>query len=155
SRAAVPCSPTRCSGTRRPPLAGAPRSRSTRTTWSRANASERLRREPALSARAYHRALADTWKVCSLGQPRPRNDMAESIVHLYEAKPTLSRLVERAAGGEEIIIAKAGKPLAKLVSAAKRSRRRKPGGWKGRMRIEKDFDAPLPAALRAGFDGRR
>jgi len=81
--------------------------------------------------------------------------MAESIVNLYEAKTTLSRLVERAAAGEEIIIAKAGKPMAKLVSAKKPSRRRKPGGWKGRVVIRKDFDAPLPPALRAAFEARR
>jgi prevent-host-death family protein len=81
--------------------------------------------------------------------------MAESIVNLYEAKTNLSRLVERAAAGEEIIIAKAGKPMAKLVSAAKPSRRRKPGGWKGRVVIRKDFDAPLPPALRGAFEGRR
>ena len=81
--------------------------------------------------------------------------MAESIVNLYQAKTTLSRLVERAAAGEEIIIAKAGKPMAKLVSATKPARRRKPGGWKGRVTIRKDFDAPLPPALRAAFEGRR
>ena len=81
--------------------------------------------------------------------------MAESIVNLYQAKTTLSRLVERAAAGEEIIIAKAGRPMAKLVPAAKRVRRRKPGGWKGRVKIRKDFDAPLPPALRAAFEGRR
>ena len=81
--------------------------------------------------------------------------MAESIVNLYEAKTTLSRLVERAAAGEEIIIAKAGKPMAKLVSAVKPTRRRKPGGWKGRVVIRKDFDAPLPPALRAAFEARR
>jgi prevent-host-death family protein len=81
--------------------------------------------------------------------------MAESIVNLYEAKTTLSRLVERAAAGEEIIIAKAGKPMAKLVPAAKPTRRRKPGGWKGRVVIRKDFDAPLPPALRAAFEARR
>ena len=81
--------------------------------------------------------------------------MAESIVNLYEAKTRLSRLVERAAAGEEIIIAKAGKPMAKLVSAAPSTRRRKPGGWKGRVVIAKDFDAPLPAALRAAFGARR
>jgi len=81
--------------------------------------------------------------------------MAESIVNLYEAKTTLSRLVERAAAGEEIIIAKAGKPMAKLVSAKKPSRRRKPGGWKGRVVIRKDFDASLPPALRAAFEARR
>ena len=81
--------------------------------------------------------------------------MAESIVNLYQAKTTLSRLVERAAAGEEIIIAKAGKPMAKLVRATMPARRRKPGGWKGRVRIGKDFDAPLPAALREAFAGRR
>jgi prevent-host-death family protein len=80
--------------------------------------------------------------------------MAESIVNLYEAKTGLSRLVDRAAAGEEIIIAKAGKPMAKLVPATKPARRRKPGGWKGRVRIGKDFDAPLPPALRDAFGGR-
>jgi prevent-host-death family protein len=80
--------------------------------------------------------------------------MAESIVDLRVAKTTLARLVERAAAGEEIIITKAGKPMAKLVSAAKPSRRRKPGGWKGRVVIRKDFDSPLPAAVRGAFEGR-
>jgi prevent-host-death family protein len=69
--------------------------------------------------------------------------MTESIVNLHQARATLSRLVERAAAGEEIIIAKAGKPMAKLVSAAKPARCREPGGWKGRVRIGKDFDAPF------------
>jgi prevent-host-death family protein len=81
--------------------------------------------------------------------------MAESIVNLYQAKTTLSRLVERAAAGEEIIIAKAGKPMAKLVPVANSAHRRKPGGWKGRVVIRKDFDAPLPRALRAAFEARR
>ena len=81
--------------------------------------------------------------------------MAESVVNLYQAKTSLSRLVDRAAAGEEIIIAKAGKPMAKLVSAGRPVRRRKPGGWKGRVVIRKDFEAPLPPALRAAFEGRR
>ena len=81
--------------------------------------------------------------------------MGTSIVNLYEAKTTLSRLVERAAAGEEIIIAKAGKPLAKLVPAGKPATRRKPGGWKGRVRIRRDFDAPLPRVLREAFAGKR
>jgi prevent-host-death family protein len=80
--------------------------------------------------------------------------MGESIVNLYEAKTGRSRLVDRAAAGEEIIIAKAGKPMAKLVPATKPARRRKPGGWKGRVRIRKDFDAPLPRAVREAFGGR-
>ena len=80
--------------------------------------------------------------------------MPETIYNLYEAKSSLSQLVERAAAGEEIIIAKAGKPLAKLVPVAGRGRRRKPGGWKGRVIVGDDFDAPLPATLRRAFGGR-
>lgn len=81
--------------------------------------------------------------------------MAETIYNLYDAKSSLSQLVDRAAAGEEIIIAKAGKPLAKLVPVAARGRRRKPGGWKGRVVIGDDFDAPLPADLRRAFAGRK
>lgn len=79
--------------------------------------------------------------------------MADTIYNLYEAKSSLSKLVERAAAGEEIIIAKAGKPLAKLVPVSARGRRRKPGGWKGRVAISEDFDAPLPDTLRRAFEG--
>jgi len=78
--------------------------------------------------------------------------MAETI-NLYEAKTHLSRLVERAAAGEEIIIAKAGRPKARLVPIQKTQRRRKPGLWKGRVRIADDFDDPLPDDILAGFEG--
>ena len=81
--------------------------------------------------------------------------MPETIYNLYEAKSSLSRLVDRAAAGEEIIIAKAGKPLAKLTAVSRPARRRKPGGWKGRIFIAKDFDAPLPEEIQAAFAGRR
>lgn len=81
--------------------------------------------------------------------------MAKSVYNLYEAKTKLSNLVERAAAGEEIVIAKAGAPKARLVSAQASKGRRKPGGWEGRVRMSKDFDAPLPEALQAAFDGRR
>lgn len=74
-------------------------------------------------------------------------------VNLYEAKTHLSELVERAAAGEEIVIAKAGRPKAKLVSMGVKRRPRKPGCWKGRLWVADDFDAPLPEALMAGFDG--
>jgi prevent-host-death family protein len=80
--------------------------------------------------------------------------MSDAIVNLYEAKSSLSRLVDRAAAGEEIIIAKAGKPMAKLTAVSRAARRRKPGGWKGQVVIGKDFDAPLPAALQKAFEGR-
>ena len=80
--------------------------------------------------------------------------MAEIIYNLYEAKTSLSRLVDRAASGEEIILSKAGKPLAKLVPYQQHSQPRQPGGWEGTMRIAEDFDAPLPAEILAAFEGR-
>ncbi|MBX9811434.1 MAG: type II toxin-antitoxin system prevent-host-death family antitoxin [Burkholderiales bacterium] len=77
-------------------------------------------------------------------------------VNIHEAKTQLSRLVEIAAGGEEIIIAKAGKPVAKLGPLSKPSRKaRKPGGLKGKIWIAEDFDAPLPQEeLDIWYDGK-
>lgn len=80
--------------------------------------------------------------------------MPQTIYNLYEAKTALSRLVDRAAGGEEIILSKAGKPLAKLVPFHRTPLPRQPGGWEGRMRISEDFDAPLPEEIQAAFEGR-
>lgn len=73
-------------------------------------------------------------------------------MNLYEAKTQLSALVDEAANGAEIIIAKAGKPMARLV-AFKQTRRRTPGRAKGLVWISDDFDAPLPADLQAAFNG--
>ena len=73
-------------------------------------------------------------------------------VNLYDAKTQLSRLVDRAADGEEIIIAKAGRPKARLVPLAKKMRR-KPGVLKGKIWIARDFDAPLPPEILRGFTG--
>ena len=75
-------------------------------------------------------------------------------VNLYEAKTQLSKLVERAAKGEEVIIAKAGEPKARLVPLARPVKHRKPGDWKGRIAIEPDFDDPLPDEVLAAFEGR-
>lgn len=80
--------------------------------------------------------------------------MPEAVYNLYEAKTSLSRLVDRAAGGEEIVIAKAGKPLAKLVPIPKLRKPREPGGWEGRVYISEDFDEPLPEDIQAAFEGR-
>jgi antitoxin (DNA-binding transcriptional repressor) of toxin-antitoxin stability system len=63
----------------------------------------------------------------------------------------LSHLVERAAAGEEIIIAKDGKPLARLVPLKTEPPLRRPGAGRGRVWIADDFDAPLPAELLAAF----
>jgi prevent-host-death family protein len=75
-------------------------------------------------------------------------------VNIYEAKTHFSELVERAAGGEEIVIAKAGEPRARLVPLAPVKRpRRKPGLWKGKAWISDDFDAPLPEVIQRAFEG--
>jgi prevent-host-death family protein len=73
------------------------------------------------------------------------------ILNLYEAKAHLSKLVEQAAAGEEIVIAKAGTPKARLVPL--RKQQRKPGGWEGRIRVSEDFDDELPADVLGGFLG--
>ena len=71
-------------------------------------------------------------------------------LNLYEAKTQLSALVDRAAAGEEIIIAKHGRPRARLVPL-KSAARRRPGRGKGRIWMSADFDAPLPAAVLQAF----
>ena len=65
-------------------------------------------------------------------------------VNIYEAKSKFSKLINQAIAGEEIIIAKSGKPVAKLVPFKKPIRNRKPGSAKGKIIIADDFDAPLP-----------
>lgn len=79
--------------------------------------------------------------------------MSETVYNLYEAKMSLSRLVDRAANGEEIILFKAGKPMAKLVPFRRTAEPRQPGGWEGRVRISEDFDAPLPGEVPDAFEG--
>jgi prevent-host-death family protein len=74
-------------------------------------------------------------------------------VNLYQAKTNLSQLVERAAGGEEIIIAKAGRPLARLVPLSKQTGPRPLGLFAGQITIHEDFDAPLPTEMAAAFKG--
>ena len=75
-------------------------------------------------------------------------------VNIHAAKTHFSRLVERAAKGEEIIIAKAGKPVARLMPLAVPVRRRRPGLLKGKIKIAEDFDAPLPEEILRLFEGR-
>ncbi len=72
---------------------------------------------------------------------------------MHEAKTHLSRLVERAAEGEEIVIARAGRPVARLVALPTRTGRRVPGLWRGRVVIHDDFDDPLPEEIAAPFRG--
>jgi len=73
------------------------------------------------------------------------------VFNVHDAKTHLSRLLDRVAEGEEIIIAKSGKPVAKLVRLSAEPRR--PGRLKGRIHIGPDFDEPLPAEILAAFRG--
>ena len=75
-------------------------------------------------------------------------------VNIHQAKTQFSRLVELAASGEEIIIAKSGKPVARLVAYAIKGVVRRPGSMRGKIRIKKNFDAPLPKELLGAFEGK-
>jgi prevent-host-death family protein len=76
-------------------------------------------------------------------------------VSVYDAKTNLSRLLDRAASGEEVVITRNGRPVAKLVAATPVRKPRKLGTMKGHIRIGKDFDAPLPDDVLDGFEGVR
>ncbi len=66
----------------------------------------------------------------------------DTSVNIYEAKTQFSRLVERVEAGEEIVSARAGRPVARLVAYRARTAPRVPGLWKGRVQMAADFDAP-------------
>lgn len=73
-------------------------------------------------------------------------------VNVHEAKTHLSRLIERVLAGEEIVIARGGTPVAKLVPIDRRAARRTPGSARGRIRLADDFDAPLPDEVIREFE---
>jgi prevent-host-death family protein len=76
-------------------------------------------------------------------------------VNMHEAKTQLSRLVRRAEAGEEIVISRAGKPVAKLSAyMAPGQKRRGRGSLRGQIVIHDDFDDPLPEDIQAAFAGR-
>jgi prevent-host-death family protein len=75
-------------------------------------------------------------------------------VNIYEAKTQLSQLVDRAAAGEDVIVARHGKPLVRITKLQAEPRRIRFGAMKGRIRIAPDFDAPLPPDVQAAFEGR-
>ncbi len=79
--------------------------------------------------------------------------MAMTSINVHEAKTHFSRLIDRAAQGEEIVIAKAGRPVAKLVGLATPVGRRRLGTAVGKVVIAADFDRPLPATLRRRLGG--
>jgi prevent-host-death family protein len=80
--------------------------------------------------------------------------MAQTV-NVYEAKTHLSRLLERVVAGEEIVIARAGRPVARLVPVSRRIEPRVPGSWRGRVRIAAGFDDELPDEIAEAFRGER
>jgi prevent-host-death family protein len=79
--------------------------------------------------------------------------MSESV-NFYEAETHLSQLLDRAAAGEEIVIVRAGRPVARLVALAESSPHCMPGGWRGKVSLAADSDE-LPAEIDAAFRGER
>jgi prevent-host-death family protein len=76
------------------------------------------------------------------------------VVNLTEARAHLPELIERAARGEEIVLAKAGKPRARLVPLAdEKQSLREPGKGKGRFRAKRGFDVPLSDDVVQLFEG--
>ena len=79
--------------------------------------------------------------------------MTRKIVNMHEAKSTLSRLVERALKGDEIVVSKAGRPLVRLVPVVRAAKGRRPGRWKGQVSIARDFNS-LPEDILDAFEGK-
>jgi prevent-host-death family protein len=77
----------------------------------------------------------------------------ERIVNVHEAKTHLSRILDRVIRGEEVVIGKAGRPVARIVPVHRKTQRRAPGSARGRIRILPSFDASLPGAIRKAFEG--
>ena len=81
----------------------------------------------------------------------PKTLIPKTLINVHEAKTHFSRLLERVASGEELTIAKAGKPVAKLVPIRKPGKRIL-GSDRGDVFIAEDFDAPLPDDVLADFE---
>jgi prevent-host-death family protein len=76
-----------------------------------------------------------------------------NVINIHEAKTHLSRIVDEVAAGA-VIIAKSGKPLARLSPVSAPVKKKKLGLLKGRVKVPNDFNAPLPPEILAGFEGR-
>jgi prevent-host-death family protein len=76
-------------------------------------------------------------------------------VNVSTAKTQLSRLIDLAMAGQEIVITRHGRPVARLIGAEAMPAPRKLGLMRGRIRIGEDFDAPLPEALLQSFEGTK
>ncbi|MGC2421553.1 MAG: type II toxin-antitoxin system prevent-host-death family antitoxin [Candidatus Acidiferrales bacterium] len=75
-----------------------------------------------------------------------------TITTIHKAKTNLSRLIERASEGEEVIIARGSKPVARLVAVGEVRGKRQPGSLKGKLRVGREFFEPLPASERLNWE---
>jgi len=76
-------------------------------------------------------------------------------INITKARARFSQLVNKAASGDDVIVSRNGKPLVRITRFASRGKQRiKFGVLKGKLKIAADFDAPLPAEVVAGFEGR-
>jgi prevent-host-death family protein len=75
-------------------------------------------------------------------------------VNIYDAKTRFSQLVDKAVAGEDVIVSRNGKPLVRITRLGEPARRIKYGVLKGKVKVAKDFDAPLPKKVLADFEGR-
>jgi len=77
-----------------------------------------------------------------------------SVINIYDAKTQLSKLIEQAASGKDVVIARGGKPVARLTRLDPPKRKLKFGLLKGKIKVAGDFDAALPDEIIALFEGR-
>ncbi|MBK6971427.1 MAG: type II toxin-antitoxin system Phd/YefM family antitoxin [Sterolibacteriaceae bacterium] len=76
------------------------------------------------------------------------------VVNIYEAKTQLSRLIEKAASGEDVVIGRGGRPVARITALTPAKQPIRFGLLKGRIKLADDFDAPLPDEVVGAFEGR-
>jgi prevent-host-death family protein len=77
-----------------------------------------------------------------------------TIVNIYDAKTQLSKLIEEAAAGNDVVIARGGKPVARLTRLGSSKRKLEFGVLKGKIKVSVDFDAPLPSEVLRQFEGQ-
>jgi len=75
-----------------------------------------------------------------------------SVVTIHHAKTNLSRLIEKASEGEEVIIARGAKPVAKLIAVGEVKGKRQPGSLKGKLLVGPEFFEPLPSSELLGWE---
>jgi prevent-host-death family protein len=75
-----------------------------------------------------------------------------SVVTIHQAKTNLSRLIKKASAGEDVIIARGSKPVARLVPVGELKGKRQPGSWKGKLRVGPEFFDPLPKSELSGWE---